>query len=89
MHARSADLVQSKAKKRTYVTSDESVKLQELSLELYVHTNLLEMKRLLSLSSSESSTRSEEGRGGQKMSPELLNKAFSTKSTQCILLYLQ
>ena len=63
------------------MTSDESVELQELLLEL--HTNLLEMKRLLSLSSSESSTRSE-GHGGQKMSPELLNKAFSTKSTQCI-----
>ena len=61
------------------MTSDE---LQELSLEL--HTNLLEMKRLLSLSLSESSTRSEEGRNGQKMSPELLNKAFTTKSTQCV-----
>ena len=58
------------------MNSDESVELQELSLEL--HTNLLEMRRLLSLSSSESSTRSEEGRGGQKMSPKLLNKAFST-----------
>ena len=65
------------------MTSDESVELQELSLEL--HTNLLEMKRLLSLSSRENSTRSEEGRGGQKMSPELLNKAFSTKSTQYII----
>ena len=64
------------------MTSNESVELQELSLEL--HTNLLEMKRLLSLSSSENSTRSEEGGGGQKMSPELLNKAFSTKSTQWI-----
>ena len=64
------------------MNSDESVELQELSLEL--NTNLLEMKRLLSLSSSESSTRSEEGRGGQKMSPKLLNKAFSTKFTQCI-----
>ena len=64
------------------MNSDESVELQELSLEL--HTNLLEMNRLLSLSSSESSTRSEEGRGGQKMSPKLLNKAFSMKSTQCI-----
>ena len=64
------------------MTSDESVKLQELSFEL--HTYLLEMKRVLSLSSSKSSTRNKEGRGGQKMSPELLNKAFSTKSTQCI-----
>ena len=63
------------------MNSDESVELQELSLEL--HT---EMKRLLSLSLSESSTRSdlEEGHGGQKMSPKLLNKAFSTKSTQYI-----
>ena len=64
------------------MTSGESVELQELSLEL--HTNLLEMKRLLSLSSSESLSRSEEGRVGPKMSPELLNKAFSTKYTQCI-----
>ena len=45
------------------MNSDESVKLQELSLEL--HTNLPEMKRLLSLL-------------------KLLNKAFSTKSTQYI-----
>ena len=60
----------------------ESVELQELSLEL--HTNLLEMKQLLSLSSSKNSTRSEEGRGGQKMSLELLNKPFLTKSIQCI-----
>ena len=55
------------------MTSDESVELQELSLEL--HTNL-EMKRLLSLSLSESSTRSEEGHGGQKMLPEFFNKAL-------------
>jgi hypothetical protein len=40
------------------------------------------MKRLLSLSSIESSSRSEEGSGGQQISPELVNKAFSMKSTQ-------
>jgi hypothetical protein len=42
------------------------------------------MNRLLSVSSIESSSRSEEGGGDQQMSPELLNnlKAFSTKSTQ-------
>ena len=44
---------------------------------LDLHTNLLEMKQLLSHSSSGCSNRSEEGRGNQKMSPELLNKAFS------------
>jgi hypothetical protein len=43
------------------------------------------MKRSLSLSSIESSSRSEEGSGGQQMSPELLNKAFLTKSTQYIV----
>ena len=57
---------------------NESVKLQELSLEL--HTTNLEMKPSLSLSSIESSSRSEEGHGGQQMSPELLNEAFSAKS---------
>ena len=58
------------------MTRDESVELQELSLEL--RTNLLEMKWLLSLSSSENSIRSEEGRGGQKMLPELLNNKIQT-----------
>jgi hypothetical protein len=37
------------------------------------------MKQLLSLSSIESSSRSEERGGGEQMSPELLNKAFSTQ----------
>ena len=32
----------------------------------------------------ESSSRSKEGRDGQQMSPEFLNKAFSMKSIQCI-----
>jgi hypothetical protein len=41
------------------------------------------MKQSLSLSSIESSSRSEESSGGQQMSPELLNnKVFSMKSTQ-------
>ena len=62
------------------VTSDELDELYELSLDL--HTNVLEMKRLLSLSLIESSIRSEEGSSGQQMSPELFNKAFSMKSTQ-------
>jgi hypothetical protein len=40
------------------------------------------MKRSLPLSSIESSSIGEEGSGGQQMSPEILNKAFSTKSTE-------
>jgi molybdenum-dependent DNA-binding transcriptional regulator ModE len=40
------------------------------------------MNRLLSVSLIESSSGGEEGGGDQQMSPELLNKAFSTKSTQ-------
>jgi hypothetical protein len=40
------------------------------------------MNRSLSISSIKSSLRGEEGGGDQQMSPELLNKAFSTKSTQ-------
>jgi hypothetical protein len=35
------------------------------------------MKLLLSLSLIEISSRSEEGRGGQQMPPEVLNKVFS------------
>jgi hypothetical protein len=57
------------------VNSDESLELQELSLDL--HSTNLEMKRSLFLSLIESSSRSEEGSGGQEVSPELLNKAFS------------
>ena len=67
MCARSADLQESK------------VELQKLSLDL--HTNLLEMKLLLSLLLIDSST-SKEGNSGQQMSAEFLNKTFSTKSTQ-------
>jgi hypothetical protein len=42
------------------------------------------MNPSLSVSSIESSSiaRGKEGGGDQQMSPELLNKAFSTKSTQ-------
>ena len=66
------------------MTTDESVELEDLSLDL--HTSLLEKETLLSLLSIESLSRSEEGKGGQQMSPELLNKVFSTKATQCISL---
>ena len=51
-------------------------------LSLVLHTNLLEKKPLLSLLSTESWSRSEEGLGDQQMLPELLNKAFPMKSTQ-------
>ena len=62
------------------MTSDESVELWDLSLDL--RTSLHEKKLLLSRLSIESSSRSEEGRGGQQMLPELLNKVFSMKGTQ-------
>ena len=64
------------------MTSDKSVELLDLSLDLF--TSLHEKKPSLSLLSIESSSTSEEGRGGQQVSPELLNKAFLTKATQCI-----
>jgi hypothetical protein len=51
------------------MNSDESVELQELSLDL-CSTNL-EMKRLLSLSLIESSSRSEEGSGIQSIFNEI------------------
>ena len=53
--------------------SDKSAVLYELSLSL--HTSL-------SVLSIESSSRSQEGSGGQKITPELLNKAFSAKATR-------
>ena len=59
---------QYKVKQRSVVDSLlRSGKSQELSLEL--HTTNLEMKPSLSLSSIESSSRSEEGHGSQQMSP--------------------
>ena len=61
------------------MTSDQSVKLQDLSLDL--HTSRLEKKPLLCI---ESSSRGKEGRDDQQMSPHLLNKVFSTKSTRFI-----
>ena len=57
--------------------SDEPV---DLSLDL--HTSHLEKKPLLSVLSIKSLSRSEEGRGDQQTSPELLNKTFSMKSTR-------
>ena len=73
-----------------------SVKLQALNcckfivaslvreLSLVVHTSLLEMKPSSSLLFIDSWSRSEKGRGGQLMSSELSNKAFSMKSIQYI-----
>ena len=61
------------------MTSDVSV---DLSLDQ--HTTYLERKASLSAFSTESLSRSKEGRGGYQTSPELLNKAFSMKSTQCM-----
>ena len=54
--------------------------LEELSPGL--HTSLLEKKPSLSFLPAKSSSKSVERRVGQKMLPELFNKAFSTKSTQ-------
>ena len=56
--------------------SDKSAVLWELSLSL--HTSL----SLLSIESLSSSSRSQEGSGGQKITPELLNEAFSAKATR-------
>jgi hypothetical protein len=42
------------------------------------------IKSILLLLSIESSSRGEEGGGGQQLSPELLNKAFSMISTQYV-----
>ena len=64
------------------VFSDESVKLNDLSLDLL--TSLLEKKPSLSPLFTESSSQEAKKAGDQQMSPELLNKAFSTKSTQYI-----
>ena len=52
-------------------------------LSLTVRTLPVEKKSLLALLSIESSSGSEEGHGGQQMTPELLNKAFSAKATRC------
>ena len=61
------------------MNSDEPVELQDLSLGL--HTRHLEKKPSLSVLSIESLSKGKEGRGGQQMSPELLNKAVLMKST--------
>ena len=55
--------------------------LFKLELSVDLHTGFLDKKPLLSLMSIESSSGSEEGRGGQQMMPKLLNKAFSMKAT--------
>jgi hypothetical protein len=47
---------------------------------LTIHTFRVEKKPLLYLLSIESSPRSEEGGCDQKMTPELLNEAFSVKA---------
>ena len=58
--------------------------LQELLLD--TNTIFVEKKLLLSLLSTESWLGSEEGSGGQQMTPELSNEVFSAKSTQYIRL---
>ena len=62
--------------------SDESVELNDLSLDLL--TSLLEKKPSLSPLFAESSSQEAKKAGDQQMLPELLNKAFSTKPTQYI-----
>ena len=62
--------------------SDESVELNDLSLDLL--TSLLQNKPSPSPLFAESSSQEAKKAGDQQMSPELLNKAFSTKSTQYI-----
>ena len=46
----------------------------------YLPTSLFEKKPSLSPLFTESSSRSEEGKGDQQMSPELLNKVVSTNT---------
>ncbi len=60
--------------------SDKPVVLLDLLLAIY-KTLRVEKKPILSLLSIKSSPGSEEGGGDQQMIPELLNKAFSAKST--------
>ena len=62
--------------------SDESVELNDLSLDLL--TSLLEKKPMLSLSFTECLSQEVKKAGDQQMSPKLLNKAFSMKFTQYI-----
>jgi hypothetical protein len=59
--------------------SDEPVVL--LDLWLTIHTPRVE-KSLLSPLSIESSPESEKGGGGQQVTPELLNEAFSANATR-------
>ena len=54
--------------------------LWELSLDM--NTVYVEKMSVLSLLTTESWLGSKEGSGGQYMSPELLNKAFSAKATR-------
>ena len=72
----STHMKRSRSLARLAMFSDESVEFQELLLDL--PTCLLEKKPSLSLLFTKSSSRSEEGRGDQQMSPELLNKVIST-----------
>ena len=55
------------------------MEFKELLLYDNTYISLLEMKCLLSFSTTESSSRTKEGRGGQQMSPELTNKAFNNE----------
>ena len=88
VYARSTDLVLTKivqGEKRSWqftMTSEESVELQ-LLLDLY--TSFLEKKSSLSLLLIENSSRSEEGRDSQQMSPELWMKHFQQNSHNAYL----
>ena len=55
---------------------------RQLELWLSLHTSLVEKKPSLFLLSIKSSSWSQEGSGGQKMMPELLNETFSVKATR-------
>ena len=61
------------------LSSDESVMLWELSLDIY--TLCVEKKLLLFCLSSQRSLGSEEGTSDQQTMPELSNEAFSAKAT--------
>ena len=68
----------------SWLASSAQCEFKSVYLSLDLHTSYLEKKLSLSDLSIESLPRTEEDTVGQQILPELLNKMFSTKSTQCM-----